>query len=80
MEIVAESKTGTLGVCAFGNGDDNLGDVVLAGFFALAMIRPRASARTCSVVFGLTSVTVEFMVLLRVELAPVAATAFSDSL
>jgi hypothetical protein len=56
-EILADVETG-----AFCNGDDNLGDVLLADFFALAMTRRRASARTCSVVFGVTSVTVEFMV------------------
>jgi hypothetical protein len=57
-EMLGGLKTGTLGVCAFGN----FGDVLLAGFLALAMTRCRASARTCSVVFGLTSVAVEFMV------------------
>src|SRR5258706_723189 len=54
-----------------------LGDVLLAGFFALAMTRFRLSARTCSVVFGLTSVTVEFMVLLRIGEAPLAEPASS---
>lgn len=41
-------KTGAFGVCVFGN----FGEVLLAGFLALAMTRCRASARTCSVVFG----------------------------
>jgi hypothetical protein len=66
-EKLAELKTGTLGGCAFGN----FGEVLLAGFLALAMTRRRASARTCSLVFGLMSVTVEFMVLLRVGEASV---------
>ena len=74
-------ETAAFGVCAFGKGDANFGDVLLAGFLALAMTRCRLSARTCSVVFGFRSVTVEFMVLLRVELdAPVGPTPFSDSL
>ena len=63
-EILAELKTGTLGVCAFGKGGDTLGDVLLAGLFALAMTRCLAKARVSSDVRcrgGLTSVAVEFI-------------------
>jgi hypothetical protein len=59
-----ELKTGALGVCAFGNGEDNLGVIFLAGFFALAMIRRLSSARFPSDVRCsgcLTSVTIEFI-------------------
>ena len=59
--MLAELKTGALGMCGLGDGNANFGDVLLAAFPALAMIRRRASARTCSLVFGLMTVTVEFM-------------------
>src|SRR5258708_20096654 len=65
--LVCSLKPGIAGegleTAAFGKGDANFGDVLLAAFPALAMTRFRLSARTCSVVFGLTSVTVEFMAL-----------------